>query len=352
MPRDVLTWNDWRKKNPDPQIHRPHWYDSPGAGGRQVKGRNRLDFSQADLSCLTIYGAFAEGLNLNGSTITDCIFEEGDFSRADFNGATFRNTRFNKTILTGASFDGATFVNCNLNRVNLVGASFCVNEITETVVYGISAWDLKTCEEMKQSKLVIEKTYDFYSNLVAEGKVPLMVDDIELAEFIYYLTNHKKLRNVLNVANQRGVLLLGGFLDGGLDRLNDIRERLSKLGYMPMIFDWGRPDSLSKTETALTMAGLCKFVIADLSGPSVPYELRSIFTAMKKPLLAIGKPFALFDDVEDLTAVVQIDHHSKIEAKLGQMEEMHRKRIYALALRDLRAARIEGEFTAAEPGST
>jgi uncharacterized protein YjbI with pentapeptide repeats len=64
------------------------------------------------------------------------------------------------TILTGANLDGATFVNCNLNRVNLVGTLFRVKEITETVVYGIAAWDLVTSDEMKQSKLVIEKTYE------------------------------------------------------------------------------------------------------------------------------------------------------------------------------------------------
>jgi hypothetical protein len=98
------------------------------------------------------------------------VLEEGDFSRADFGDATFRNTRFNKTILTGANFNDATFVNCNLNRVNLVAASFHVREITETVVYGISAWDLQISPESKQSKLVIEKTYGLYSDFVAEKK--------------------------------------------------------------------------------------------------------------------------------------------------------------------------------------
>jgi hypothetical protein len=265
----------------------------------------------------------------------DTKFEEGDFSRADFSNATFRNTRFNKTILSGASFDGATFVNCNLNRVNLVGASFCVREITETVVYGIAAWDLKTCEGMKQSKLVIERTYDLYSTIVADGKIPLMVDDIELAQFVYYLSSHRKLRDTLNVLNTRGVLMLGGFENGGLERLNSIGERLAHHGYMPMTFDFGRPDSLSMTETVITMAGLSKFVIVDLSsGPSVPFELKSIFIAMKKPLLAIGNPFALFRDMADLTSVVRIDHQDEVETKLSEMERLHAARVVDLAQRD------------------
>src|SRR5262249_24397470 len=149
-----------------------------------------------NLSNVSIIDAFAESLGLSGAVLEDSHFEEGDFSRANFAGTTFRNTKFNKTILTDANFDGATFVNCNLNRVNLVGARFCVKEITETVVYGIAAWDLKTCDEMKQSKLVIEKTSQLYTDLIEQGKVPVTVDDIELAQFVYYLSDHKKMRTV------------------------------------------------------------------------------------------------------------------------------------------------------------
>jgi hypothetical protein len=273
------VWNSWRERNPGPcTFSCPHWYGSPGTGGVQVKGKNRFNFSGMKLSNVEIFNAFAEGLCLQDSVFDNAVFEEGDFSRADFVGATFRNTRFNKTILTGAIFDGATFLNCNLNRSNLVGASFRVREITETVVYGIAAWDLETSDEMKQSKLVIEQTYHLYSNLLEQGKVPIMVDDIELAQFVHYLSAHKKMRYAINVLSDKGVLLLGGFKDGGLDRPNSIRERLQRKGYVAMIFDFARPDSLSLTETVVTMAGLSKFVVADLSGPSIPWELNSIFT--------------------------------------------------------------------------
>jgi len=41
------------------------------------------------------------------------------------------------------------------------GSILLVKEITETVVYGIAAWDLATPDDMKQSKLVIEKRTSF-----------------------------------------------------------------------------------------------------------------------------------------------------------------------------------------------
>ena len=335
----AAVWNVWRSQNPAPlTFSAPNWYDCPGPGGVRVKGKNRLDFSRMNLSGASINGAFAEGLNLRNAVFEGSHFEEGDFSRADFRGATFRSTKFNKTILTGANLDGATFVNCNLNRVNLVGASFCVNEITETVVYGITAWDLVTSDEMKQSRLVIEKTYDLYSDLIQQGKIPMMVDDIELAQFVYYLNDHKKMRDTLNILNDKGVLLLGRFKDGGLERLYSIREWLQSRGYMAMIFDFARPDNLSRTETVITMAGLCKFIFADLSGASVPAELQAILSQVKKPVLAFGDPYALFPDLADQTWVRTIGDDDtnllgRLEANLPALEKLNAERIMQLARR-------------------
>lgn len=331
-------WNNWRQSHrAELTFSRPHWYDCPGPGGVQVKGRNRVDFSGRNLSGLMILNAFAEGLQARDATIENTIFEEGDFSRADFSGTTFRDTRFNKTILTGASFQQATFINCNLNRVNLVEADFRVREITETVVYGISAWDLQTSDEMRQSKLVIEKTYEFYSDLIDNGVVPMMVDDIELAQFVYYLSNHKKMRDTLNVLNEKGVLLLGSFRGGGLERLYGLREWFHARGYMAMIFDFARPDNLSLTETVVTMAGLSKFIVVDLTGPSVPAELQAILTQIKKPIVAYGDPYALFPDLADQTAVVVVEEEADLFNSLGktlpEIEALHAERMIALAQR-------------------
>ena len=342
--RGAAAWNLWRSQNPAPlTFSAPNWYDCPGPGGVQLKGKNLVDFSAMNLSGTSIIRAFAEGLNLRNAVFEGSHFEEGDFSRADFCGATFRGTKFNKTILTGANLDGATFVNCNLNRVNLVGASFCVKEITETVVYGIAAWDLVTSDEMKQSKLVIEKTYDLYSDLIQQGKIPMMVDDIELAQFVHYLDDHKKMRNTLNILNDKGVLLLGRFKDGGLERLYSVREWLESKGYIAMIFDFARPDSLSKIETAVTMAGLSKFIFVDLSGGSVPDELRAIVHELKKPVLAFGKPYATFADLADQTQVRTIEGDDTnllpgLEANLSAMEKLHAERIMELAMRDKKNA--------------
>jgi len=289
------VWNSWRRQRPiSYSFNRPNWFR-----GRH-KAHNELNLSGVDLSECTVYNAFAEGLNLSGGIFHGAVFEEGDFSRADFSNATFINTRFNKTILTDASFLGASFINCNLNRVNLTRANFCVREIRDTVVYGISAWDLQTCDDTIQSNLVIERTYEFYSDLVSRGHIPMSVDNIELAQFIHYLSNHKKIRDMLNVLNSRTVLLLGRFNDGGLDRLYMLKKWLVSRGYMPMIFDFERPENMDLTETVLTMTGLARFIIADLSGGSVPHELFAIHNIYRKPVAAFfkGRAYAMFQDLK------------------------------------------------------
>lgn len=339
------AWAKWRERNPgSASFNRPRWYDCPGPGGVQLKGTNRVDFSGMDLSGIEVYSAFAEGLQARNAVIDGAHFEEGDFSRADFSGSTFRNTKFNKTILTGANFEGASFINCNLNRVNLVGANFRVEEIRETVVYGIAAWDLQTSDTSRQSRLVIEKSYELYSDLIERGVVPMMVDDIELAQFIYYLSNHRKIRDTLNILNDRGVLLLGRFPDGGLERLYRMREWFQGQGYMAMIFDFERPTNLSLTETVITMAGLSKFVVADLSGRSVPAELHTLFGKIHKPILALGDPYAMFPDLADSSRIVSIDSERvemnlmrELEDSIPRLEALHAERIETLAKRYTKA---------------
>jgi uncharacterized protein YjbI with pentapeptide repeats len=315
------TWDDWKESNESSldifngninAIRYPNWYSSPNRDGLEVKGRNVYDFSGIHLKDVMIHNAFAEGLNIQKSVFEDVYFDDGDFSRANFCNCQFINTKFNKTIFTDANFNGATFINCNLNRVNLTNAKFQVKEIKETVIYGISAWDIEISEDSIQSKLVIEKTYSLYSEIIAEGRIPLMVDNIELAQFIYYLSNHKKLRDTINILNNRGVLLLGKFKDGGLERLYKLRDWFSDQNYLPMIFDFDRPSSLDYTETIVTLSGLSKLVVADLSGDSVPQELHAILTNFVKPVIVYHDKVA-YSMLKDLKRKNKYFHDIKFD---------------------------------------
>ncbi len=327
------AWNVWQTENKMPvSFAKPFWYESRDRQGRMIKGANSVDFSGIQMNNVSVFNAFAEGLNVQNATITGCHFEEGDFSRANFSNTVFINTKFNKTILTDASFTGVTFINCNLNRVNLANADFSLKEIRETVVYGISAWDLKTNPEMKQSKLVIEKSYELYSDIIASGRIPMMVDDIEMAQFVYYLSSHKKMRNMINILNSKGVLLLGQFRDGGLERLYKLMDWLRERNYTPMLFDFDRPENLDYTETVITMAGLSKFILADLSGGSVPQELHATLTNFEKPVIAYSNQpaYSMFKDLKrknrfsfDFVFTDEQDLYTKMDTYIKEAEKGH-----------------------------
>jgi hypothetical protein len=82
-----------------------------------------------------------------------------------------------------------------------------------------------------------------------------------------------------------------------------------------------------------------KFIIADLSGPSVPAELATILSQIKKPVLAFGKPYTLLADMTDYTSALRTinpdDTHllPAVEAELPEMERLHYDRITLLAKR-------------------
>jgi hypothetical protein len=127
------------------------------------------------------------------------------------------------------------------------------------------------------------------------SEATFVVDNLEVAQFIYLLLNHKKLRDVFNTMTERGVLILRRFGGGGLEVLQAIAAKLREEKYLPIIFDFERPQDRNYTETVKTLAGLARFVIADLSGPSVPQEPYATIPHFKIPFVPIieasRKPF-------------------------------------------------------------
>jgi hypothetical protein len=68
-----------------------------------------------------------------------------------------------------------------------------------------------------------------------------------------------------------------------------------------MIFEFTRPENKTYTETVKTLTGLARFVVVDLSGPSVPQELYATVPHTKIPFIPIierGRhPYSMFADL-------------------------------------------------------
>jgi hypothetical protein len=100
------------------------------------------------------------------------------------------------------------------------------------------------------------------------------------------------------------VLLLGRFTEGRIQILERLREKLRSLGFVPMVFNFDKPQTKDFTETVRLLANLSRFVIVDITNPrSTPLELQATVSDYMVPFVPIleqgQEPFAMFVDLQN-----------------------------------------------------
>ena len=111
-------------------------------------------------------------------------------------------------------------------------------------------------------------------------------------------------REIIDTIGKKGVLLLGRFTEGRMVVLERLREKLRDLGFVPMVFNFDKPETKDFTETVRLLANLSHFVIVDITNPrSAPLELQATvpdYMVPFAPILQQGeKPFAMFEDLQN-----------------------------------------------------
>ncbi len=91
------------------------------------------------------------------------------------------------------------------------------------------------------------------------------VDNLKVAQFIYMLINNAEIRSVIDTITSKVVLILGRLTEPRKLILNSIREELRRRSYVPVLFDFEKPNSRTLTETITMLARMSRFVIADLT---------------------------------------------------------------------------------------
>ncbi|MEM9091612.1 MAG: pentapeptide repeat-containing protein [Cyanobacteria bacterium P01_F01_bin.53] len=329
-----IYWNTWREDHPEiwPDLTRAELTDMTPRLRYPLKRRDfrgfnfshtylgmtdlrAVDLSKANLSFAKLNGAnLSEGIlseanlqqaNLEDANLTKTVLFGANLSGiytslvgADLTSADCRNARFCQarlaiTNLHKANFSNADLRESNLNGARLIETVFKDADLSGSSVWGVSAWDLDL-EGATQSELII----------TPKDAPRITVDDLEIAQFLYLLLNNQKLRYVIDNITTRTVLILGRFTPERKQILDEIRGALRRNNLIPLMFDFARPSDRDFTETVLTLAGLCRFVIADITNPSSsPLELQAIvpnFMIPVVPILQEGEsPFAMFRDLEN-----------------------------------------------------
>jgi len=235
----VHVWNEWRQKNPElkPDLREAHF---KGADLREA------DLREANLRAAYLYGANLEGANLSGADLWDAVLCHANLHRAN---------------LSKADLRGALLIHTNLCHTTLTGSS----------VYGTAVWDIKVDAYTNQQNLVI----------TPGDQGAITVDNIKVAQFIYLLLNNQEIRDVIDTITSKAVLILGRFSEERKPVLDAIRDELRKPehNYLPIVFDFDPTTNQTIIETVKTLAGMSRFVIADITDArSVPQELQIIDT--------------------------------------------------------------------------
>jgi uncharacterized protein YjbI with pentapeptide repeats len=290
---------------------------------------------EADLF-LANFAGFPEA-NLSGANLSLANIRGADLSGADLSGAHLEQANLHQAILRDA----------NLREANLRGALLLETDLTDADltgcrVYGVSTWNVKLSGDTRQQALVI----------TAPGEPEITVDNIEVAQFVYLLLHNEKIRDIIDTVGRKGVLLLGRFTEDRIAVLDRLRDELRKRGYLPVVFNFDKPERRDFTETVRLLAGLSKFVIADLSSPkSVPYEQGAIVSQTMipfQPIIAAAEPpFAMLQDlwINYPDRVFQPIHYSSVHALIASLDE---KIVWPAEARSVELVRRKGETMGGE----
>jgi len=268
------------------------------------------DLTQANMNWAGLYGAELSKARLVAASLSKAnLFRAGlheaDVSGANLTAADLREADLSKANLRGAFLSGAIFVDTNLDGANL----------TDCSVYGISAWNV-SLEGATQANLVI----------TPEDESSIQVDNLEVAQFIYLLLNNEKIRDVIDTIGKKAVLILGRFTEERKAVLDAIREALRHHGYLPILFDFEKPSTRDTQETIATLAGMARFIIADITDPkSIPQELASIVPNLPsvpvQPLLQTGyESWGMYDHINRYHWVLPLVLYENQEALLTELE--------------------------------
>ena len=114
----------------------------------------------------------------------------------------------------------------------------------------------------------------------------------------------RRFRGVIDTIGRKSVLLLGRFTEGRMVVLERLREKLRDLGFVPIVFNFNKPETKDFTETVRLLCNLSHFVIVDITNPrSAPLELQATVSDYMVPFVPIlqqgEQPFAMFVDLQN-----------------------------------------------------
>ena len=284
----VVAWNHWRKTNPTIKPDLSHaclmGLLRDESKGPLQKGE-RTNFSGIDLSSTNLRNAILEYVVLDKAHLEEADLEEANLKYANFKEAHLENAVLKEANLRSADLSGANLSGANLMRASLVETNLEGAILTDCNIYGVAVWGVKVNNETAQSGLRIANY----------NESPLTVDNLKVAQFLYLIINNKEIREAIDTISSKVVLILGRFTKERKSVLDALREELGRQKddngnqkYIPVIFDFAKPDIQNYIEPVTTLAQMARFVIADFTdSKQVNREVPAIVNTSSVPILPL-----------------------------------------------------------------
>src|SRR6267154_1096332 len=184
LKRGVRAWNRVRSKEFAPIRDLSADPDPPKPKKRDLTGANLrgMDLRSGYFVEIAFNGTDLRGADLRNARMRNVLAHGGFFRLAKLAGADLREADLRQTNLTGADLRGSDLRGANLSQANLVDADLSGARLDGARVFGTSVWNVKLDRASQSNRLI-----------TPEGEPNLTVDELEVAQFIYLLTNNKKL---------------------------------------------------------------------------------------------------------------------------------------------------------------
>ncbi len=276
----------------------------------------RANLSRAVMAEAHLFGAYLYGADLDGANLAGANLSEANLSES-----TLVSTNLTDSDMSGALFRRADLSGADLSRANLTGAALLSTKLngaklTSSQIHGVAAWNIEISPDTEQSGLVVTPKED----------AAITVDSIEVAQFVYLLLSNENVRQVIDTVGKKGVLILGRFTPERKAVLDVLKDALHENDFLPIVFDFDKPTERDFTETIMILAGLSRFVIADITNPkSSPLELQATVPNYMIPIVPIiqegEQPFSMFRDLQNKYAwVLDALKYDSLENLVAKLE--------------------------------
>jgi hypothetical protein len=290
LKKGVSEWNEWREKHPE---IRPILYDCDLTTHNFTFSLERVDFANTELV----------NSNLSYQNLVKANFHEANLKKANLQHALLTKANLCRTNLYKTNLKEAKLAKANLQGAQLANTNLEGAELNWCKVFGASAWNLNLAETDKSKMTFKYGLENKEKNDKFKEKLEMTVDNLEAAQLIFLLLDNPKIYKLLESVKDKIVLILGRFTKERKAVLDAIRESLRENDLVPIIFDFEKPKQQNFTETIMTLAGISKFIIADITNPSsTPLELQATMPDYMIPFVPIiqkdEKPFSMFQDLK------------------------------------------------------